>query len=330
MAAGRRTAEPFSVRVGVGTANGSFGELLQGARTGPDQVIGEDRFLVTLPVARWSMARFELRPPGSGFQVHPAGKTKAAAFVQTLLAELGVPGGGVLQLRSTLPEGKGLASSSADLVATARAVTAAVQRRISLDRLAALLAAIEPTDGVLRPGIVVFDHRRGRYLGTLGALPALRVLAVDQGGVVDSVAYNHLVAGYDEAERAEYDVLLARLGDAVARHDLTAVGAIATRSAELNQTRLPNHNFAALKAICRQVGGLGLVACHSGTMLGLLLDPADPAYRHRLYDAVRMTEELPGRSHLYPTLAPSGTLDCAVSHRTGRDGLLATSHTNLR
>jgi L-threonine kinase len=75
-------------RVGVGTAHGTFGELLQGALPGPGEPDGEGRFLVTLPVARWSSARVELRPPGSGLTVSPATKTKAAALARTLLAEL--------------------------------------------------------------------------------------------------------------------------------------------------------------------------------------------------------------------------------------------------
>jgi L-threonine kinase len=290
-------------RVGVGTAYGTFGELLQGALPGPAEADGEGRFLVTLPVARWSSARFELRPPGSGLTVRLATKTKAAALARALLAELECPPDGALDLHSSIPEGKGLASSSADLVATARAVMAGVKRSVSLRRLGAMLAAIEPTDGVLYPGIVAFDHRRGILLRTLGQLPALQVIAVDQGGAVDSVAFNRSAGDYGRTERRHYAHLLSHLAAAVARGDLATVGAISTRSAALNQSRLPNRNFAALREVCRSVGGLGLVACHSGTMVGVLLDPRDASYRARLSEAVRLTEDLPGRTHLYRTLA---------------------------
>ena len=78
---------------------------------------------------------------------------------------------------------------------------------------------------------------------------------------------------------------------------------ISTGSAALNQSRLPNRNFAALREICRSVGGLGLVACHSGTMLGILLDPRDRGYRNRLSQVVHLVEDLPGRTRLYRTLA---------------------------
>jgi L-threonine kinase len=290
-------------RVGVGTAHGTFGELLQGALPGPGEADGEGRFLVTLPVARWSSARVELRPPGSGLAVSPATKTKAAALARTLLAELEYPVDGSVALRSSIPEGKGLASSSADLVATARAVMAAVKRSVSPRRLGEMLAAIEPTDGVMHAGIVAFDHRRGVHLRTLGHLPTLQVVAVDEGGCVDTVAFNRRAAGYGAAERRRYAQLLDELGRAVGRGELAAVGAICTESAALNQTRLPNSNFPALREICRSVGGLGLVACHSGTMIGILLDPRQCGYRSQLSQVVRLTADLPARTHLYRTLA---------------------------
>jgi uncharacterized protein involved in propanediol utilization len=291
-----------SGHVGVGTAHGTFGELLQGALPGPGGAGGEGRFLVTLPVARWSTARFEALEPGTGLSVTPARKTKAAALAVALLAELGHGPDGALVLHSSIPEGKGLASSSADLVATARAVMAAVLRTIPDHRLGAMLAAIEPTDGVLHPGIVAFDHRRGLHLRTLGHLPALQVVAVDQGGAVDTVAFNQRPPHYSPARRRQYVRLLGELTRAVRSQDLAAVGQITTMSAELNQAAMPNRNFAALREICQAVGGLGLVACHSGTMVGMLLDPRQADYRTRLSLAVSRTEGLPGRTHLYRTL----------------------------
>lgn len=290
-------------RVGVGTAYGTFGELLQGALPGPGADTGEARFLVTLPVARWSSARFELTSPGSGLTVSPPEKTKAATLAAALLAELGGPADGSLVLTSSIPEGKGLASSSADLVATARAVSAVVNRSVPVRRLGAMLAAIEPTDGVMHPGIVAFDHRRGVHLRTLGRLPSLQIVAVDQGGAVDTVAFNRRAAGFGPSERRHYAELLERLSRAVSGRDLAAVGEVSTRSAELNQTRMPNRNFAALREICRSVAGLGLVACHSGTMVGILLDPRRADYRAQLSQVVHLTEDLPGHTHLYRTLA---------------------------
>lgn len=289
-------------RVGLGTANGTFGELLQGALPGDGEVDGEGRFLVTLPVARWSTARFEVGPAEGDLTVSPAHKTKAAILAGRLLTEVGRPVSGRLLLHSSIPEGKGLASSSADLVATARAVLAAVAAGLSTSRLAQLIAQVEPTDGVMYRGVVAFDHRRGVHLRSLGHLPALQVVAVDQGGHVDTVSFNRHSAGYSAAERRHYRVLLDRLATAVATGDLLEVGRVSTESALLNQERLRNRNLAALNDVCRAVGGIGLVACHSGTMAGILIDPRPSGYRRALSTAVRLVTDLSGQTHLYRTL----------------------------
>lgn len=297
------SASTCTGRVGVGTAHGTFGELLQGALPSRNPADGQGCFLVTLPIARWSTARLDAHGVGDRIDVVPVSKTKAASLVEALLEDIGAEAGGSLTLHSSIPEGKGLASSSADLVATARAVEATLQVPISPDRLGMLMAAIEPTDGVMHPGVVAFDHRQGILLRSLGALPALQIVAVDQGGRVDTVAFNKGLLDHDPVERQQYGALLEQLDRAIETEDLAEVGRISTRSAMLNQRRLPNRNIEALRSVCQAVGGLGLVACHSGTMIGVLLDPRTSNYRSQLSQAVHLVEDLPGQTHLYRTLA---------------------------
>ncbi len=113
-----------ATRVGNGFAPGSFGELLQGVS--PDD--GRD-FLVTLPLSIGAHATFTPDATLPDVQVAPARKRKSLAVARRALALLGAPPGGALTIDSSLPEGKGLASSSADLVATVRAVADATTRR---------------------------------------------------------------------------------------------------------------------------------------------------------------------------------------------------------
>ncbi|MCC2278221.1 kinase [Streptomyces sp. ET3-23] len=259
-------------RTGEGRAFGTFGELLQGALPGD----GGD-FLVTFPLARWSTAVFRHRPGARGVTVHPAHKGKSRAVAEQVLAALGMPGGGELEISADLPEGKGLASSSADLVATVRAVGAARGVRFRPAEIEAFLRGIEPADGVMYDEIVAFHHREVRLARRLGTLPPLAVVAHDEGGQVDTVTHNRRPRTFDAASRHEYAALLDRLTTAVADGDLRTVGAVATRSAGLNARLRPRGGFAELHALCREVDGLGLVLAHSGTMLGILLEAADPA-----------------------------------------------------
>ncbi|GAA3273790.1 MULTISPECIES: GHMP family kinase ATP-binding protein [Dactylosporangium] len=283
---------------GVSTCFGTFGELLQGVLPGPD-----GHFLVTLPVARWTMATFQLDPGVADVEVRPAHKRKALRLAETILAQAGAASGGVLTIDSNLPEGKGMASSSADLVATARAMANALQLDMTPHRIERLLRDIEPTDGVLYPAVVAFDHRNVRLRSLLGSLPAMTIIGLDEGGTVDTVAFNRIAKPFSAADRAEYARLLDRMAVAVASRDLAGVGAVATRSAVMNQALWPKRTLPAVLDICAEVGALGVVAAHSGTMLGLLLDTADPAYQAKTAAAVRACAALGGDVSLYRSLS---------------------------
>jgi uncharacterized protein involved in propanediol utilization len=278
------------VGVGTGTANGTFGELLQGVL--PDN----SHFMVTFPIACYSTARFELHP-GQGVTVTPHYKLKSRQLAVRLLQTVGYTGGGSLVLTSDLPVGKGLASSSADLVATARAVGDAFGMTLDERVIESLLREIEPSDGVMYPGIVVFYHREVRLRERLGLLPRLSIVAHDEGGIVDTVRFNRRVKPFTEADKREYQSLLDTLTTAVRGGDLAAVGAVATRSACLNTKVLPRRDLDRMGRICREVGGLGLMATHSGTQLGVLLaDEAGVAH------ALRLCRQLPGSVSVYRSL----------------------------
>ncbi|WP_055554988.1 kinase [Streptomyces kanamyceticus] len=291
--AGPRPSGRGPGRTGVGTAFGTFGELLQG------QLPEEDGdFLVTLPVARWTMATFRPGSASGDIEVRPRHKAKALRLAR-MIAEAAPAGartarGGVLTVSSVIPEGKGLASSSADLVATARAVGRALDVPMPPARIERLLSRIEPTDGVLYPAIVAFHHRAVRLRAVLGALPAMAVVGIDEGGSVDTVDFNRIPKPFTPADRRAYAELLARLTDAVRTHDLAEVGRIATRSALLNQRLRHKRSLEPMRAICREVGGLGVAVGHSGTTLGVLLDATDPSYTRRVTAAAQACEELTG------------------------------------
>ncbi|MGW0118908.1 GHMP family kinase ATP-binding protein [Streptomyces sp. NPDC003327] len=261
---------------GTGSAFGTFGELLQG-RLRP----GDGDFLVTLPLDRRSTASFT-RLPDRPLVVEPAGKRKSWALADRMLRHYGAPGGGTLSLRSELPEGKGMASSSADLVATARAVGAALGVTLSAARIEDFVRGIEPTDGVMHDGVVAFYHREVRLRARLGDVPPLTVVGVDEGGAVDTVAYNRTPRSFTPGETAEYRRMLYDLSAALRRGDVAAVGRIATRSARMNQRFQHKRLLPDLVGICRSTGGLGVVAAHSGTKLGILLSRTDPEHDDRL------------------------------------------------
>lgn len=294
---------PTGIRHGAGISFGTFGELLQGALPGPDR-----DFLVTLPIMRWSTARLSLVPNAGELRVEPEHKHKSLRIAREVLACHGVAPGGRLLVTSQLPEGKGMASSSADLIATIRATGKAIGRAVTPRTAEAFLRMIEPTDGLMYRDVVAFYHRRVELHRCLAAPPALTIVGVDEGGQVDTVAFNATRPPITAGERREYTRLLDLLAVALAGGDLATVGRVATRSAEMNQARCPKRCLDRLRHLCRQVGGLGVVVAHSGTVLGILISNDDPDYAGKVADAKTACQELAGDVSVDYTADPISVL----------------------
>jgi uncharacterized protein involved in propanediol utilization len=281
---------------GDGSSCGSFGELLQGALPGADM-----DFLVTFPIALYSRASFSVDPARTDepLSVHPEGKRKALALAQSILAHHGFSCSGRLEIESAIPEGKGLASSSADLVATARALVDCFRVDLSCEDLEGFLRGIEPTDGVMYPGSVAYYHRRVELREIFGPLPPLTVLSVDQGDMVDTVEFNRKPKHYGESEKREYEVLLESLKGCISRQDALGLGRIATRSAVLNQRLNPKRHLDLLLHVAPEVGAHGVIAAHSGTCAGLLFSGDDEARDARLSAAMTRLSGLAASIEVY-------------------------------
>lgn len=252
---------------------GTCGELVQGAIAGLD-------VHVTCPIDRWAEARFrpaagsvDARAFLAGLPRHP----KVRAALARLLDEAGaavLPGR--LQLFSALPRGKGMGSSTGDIIAALAAVAAALGRPADADRLADLALAVEPTGGTMFPGIAVFDHRHGRIRGSLGSSPALEVLILDPGGTVNTAAFNRR-PDLPEQNRAKEPAVreaLTMVLDGLRRSDPDAVAAGATLSARAHQAILHKELLEPVTALAREVGAAGVCVAHSGVVIGVLCNPA--------------------------------------------------------
>ncbi|MBF5001843.1 kinase [Nocardia sp. BSTN01] len=295
------------LRVGVGSAFGSCGELLQGVTACDSR-----DFLVTLPITRGAVAVFEPDPHRDTLTVIPGRKTKSATLARALLARSPAVRGGVLTLLGDLPEGKGLASSTADLVATARAVADAEGREITAAEIETELRCIEPSDGVMHPGAVAFCHREVRLLALLGALPPLTIVTADEGGQIDTVAFNRHRPTFTTAAKREYSALLAELATAVAAGDVAAIGAVATRSAEMSTILRSRPHLDTTIAAARDLGAAGVVVAHSGTTTGILLDETDPQLDAKIAAAQRVCTGFAESITVHRTWRPYPP-DCSVA-----------------
>lgn len=275
---------------------GTCGELVQGAIDGQP-------FLVSCPIAVFVRVAVRLAPGQS--LVVPPDAPKAAAALRATLAYCGAPDlGGELVLESPLPRGKGLGSSTADVAGTIYAVARALGRALDPLTVAALAVAVEPTDSSLLPGLALFDHRTGRRYELLGPAPSLDLIVLDEGGEVDTLAYNRrnvqalLTTNESQVREA---LALIRRGLAEGRPDLLGRGA--TLSAQAQQRILPKRWLDAVVEAASAAGAVGVVAAHSGTVLGVLVDPARTETRAVL---ARLRAAVPACAVLFVTRLADG------------------------
>lgn len=272
-------------RTGTGTAFGSFGELLQGVHADNDL-----DFLVTFPIDRGS--RVTLHPDlASELKVVPEFKQKSVGLAARLLEYFDLPSRGELRVESDLPIGKGLASSSADLLATARAIESCYGVNIPIPLLQRFMAEIEPTDGVMYPGVVSFFHRKVELGERLGLMPRTTVVAIDEGGEVDTIDYNRFRRPYTLEEKLEYAQLMNRLKIAFQEQDVHTIGQVATRSTLMNQSRQKKRSLKNLLRLSQELEALGIVNAHSGTFIGLLFWKEDRDYELKVAETIKMLKQ---------------------------------------
>ena len=270
------------MRTGHGYGGCHHGELLQGFFRGPDGRPRPGLDTRPSPVAGVH-ARCRPEPATPRVAVHPRDRTKAAraaALALRAVAPPDAPAGGRLRLTGPVPAGLGMGSSTADVVATIRAVADACGVVPDPRTVARIAVAAEAASDPLMfddPAVRLFAQRDGVVIETLGpALPPLLVLGclLDGGRPVDTpadappVPPPPVVDGYEE--------LRDRLRTAVQRADPAGVAAVATRSARLHRT---DGQLDRLLGAADEPGVLGVQIAHSGNVAGLVVDPAgtDPA-----------------------------------------------------
>ena len=258
-------------RKAAARAPGVCGELVQG-------MLGNVHFLVTCPVDFFSRATVTLDEDGPGVE-GPADCPKAVAALEaTLRSEGWDQAGARLEISSPIPRGKGMGSSSADVAASIAAAGLALGRDLAPEAIAAIALSVEPSDGVMLPGIALHDHREGRLLELLGPPPPMEIVALDFGGAVDTLEFNAVDrTPLWQSIDAEVAEALRLVRDGIRQQDPAQVGRGATMSAQASQAVVTHSQLPAVLAFAGSVGAAGVNVGHSGTIIGVLLDARERA-----------------------------------------------------
>lgn len=280
---------------GVGTAPGTCGELVQGL-LGPTQ-----HFHVTCPIRKSSTVRLRMRPAAetsiTGLEQH---QDKIELALLGALDLLDLPPHQIfLEHWSDLDIGKGMGSSTADVLAAARALADAAGAEFSADQLAKLATSIESSDGTMYPGIAVMNQKTGELVRPMYWWPQFLIVML-----IPDATFNTESADFTGKDQYadEFATLLSSLTEAAATRTAQPFADAGTRSCEINQRFVPNaYSLHLLKAF-EDYGALGVNTAHTGTVCGLLFDPDAGGAAAEAQLALR--RELPADVRIEMTLTP--------------------------
>lgn len=179
-----------------------------------------------------------------------------------------------IRLYSNVPPGKGLSSSSTDILSVLFVVNAYLQTNCSTEDLYHIAAAIEPTDPCLSDDIVVFKQQTGVVAKCI-TLPPMTVVYFDAepGRQIDTLSVQR---PRTRGTGKFYDWLLRRFLQAAKDEDYDTLFDSITYSAEYNQTVITVPCFDEYLQLARATQS-GLMVAHSGTIVGLLTRPQQAA-----------------------------------------------------
>ncbi|MGY5956365.1 L-threonine kinase [Kosakonia sp. BK9b] len=242
----------------------SCGELIQG------WILGSEK-LVSCPVDWYSCVEVTSGKPRNDE------RPLTRAMVRQLLAHWQLPPGLGQTLRiachSTIPVAKGMASSTADIAATAVATARHLQLPLDERTLAQLCVALEPTDSTLFPQLTLFDHNTAGTQIHCGGLPQVEVLVLESPLTLTTADYHRLPRQQILQENATaLESAWGKLQQACAENNATLLGEAATISAIASQALLPKPAFNTLLRLVERGDLYGLNVAHSGSVVGLLLD----------------------------------------------------------
>ncbi|RME77610.1 MAG: hypothetical protein D6784_03410 [Chloroflexi bacterium] len=251
---------------------GTCGELVQGWSPEWDEPV-----LVSCPIARYSRVQVQIEPvPGIRLPGRRQTLPKLVRAARLFLEYAGRPDlGATAAVQSDLLPGRGMASSTADIVGVMAALALGLDFPLAPEEMARLACRIEPSDSTMFPDLTLLAYRGSARCQRLGPCPPLALLLLDAGPPVDTLRFNarlNLDAVRKLAPATAEAVALLTAG--LRTGNPAEIAAAASLSAASYQVVSPHPLLEQAVRWAGETGALGVVRAHSGSVIGLLFPAA--------------------------------------------------------
>ncbi|WP_156393164.1 GHMP family kinase ATP-binding protein [Burkholderia sp. Leaf177] len=251
----------------TGMCRGTLGELVQGPYLDGGRL---NIAIVSLPIEQYTWVHFT-RNVDETDDRELCAKSKSLKALRNYLNLYDLPAPrGSWRFRSELECGKGMASSTADIIATIRCLDAVFGKSTPVSQICEILKDIERSDSVFLDSLALYLSGEQKVVHQFVNVITLYVCYIDEGGVVDTEKSTRKLLDHYDRNLARYSTNMEHAIEAIGNEDYQRICDCATKSAELSQTVFPKKNFEKFINNKERFGSDGMIVAHTGSMLGFL------------------------------------------------------------
>lgn len=175
------------------------------------------------------------------------------------------------EIVSDIPVGKGMGSSTADIIASLWAFAYFLNIPLNSRQVALYCTQIEPTDSIVHGDLSLAEADTGSLIYKTDNFFHYDILCLIPCDTLDTQQYRSLL--YDKKiDKVAYEHLYKDFLLALEKKDLDAVAYFSIKSAYLNETILQKPYLKELVSLTKIDGVKGLNVAHSGTIISIWFD----------------------------------------------------------
>ncbi|MEG0250432.1 MAG: cobalamin biosynthesis protein [Peptostreptococcus sp.] len=257
------------MKIGYGSCPGTCGELVQG-------YIGKNEYISSYCVDLYSRAIVSEKKSNKKFS-RPR-KSKSIEASALVFEHFGMDKNQVenihISIRSNIPIGKGMASSTADIGACIMATLDYLDKDMSPDEISRLVAKIEPTDSIFYPEVCIFDPINGERRDSLGYIPYKKILILEPENRINTMKirghkeYYKILRENKSITQKSFEML----SYGIKNQDKELLKRACENSALANESIKKTPYLRELIKLSRECQSGFLNISHTGTVVGISID----------------------------------------------------------
>ena len=249
-----------------GICPASCGEFVQG-------ILDNEEYLSSYAIDMFSIASLEEKKEDINL-----GSKKSRKAIEKVFEKFNIPieesKNISLDLKSNIPIGKGMASSTADIGATIKATLSILNKKLNDEEISLIASEIEPTDSIILYKNSIFNPINGSVKKYLSSFDNGRVIILEPKEILETKIIrsnpNYLNIKLENKSIIKKSFNLLEKG--LKNNDLKLIGEACTLSSLANENIHKKPYLNEIIEISQNMNAYGVNIAHSGTVIGILID----------------------------------------------------------